>query len=129
MTTRSDRLRRLSELLLEEKRNLWAEVRRELFGQLGDQLQSENDIPQDAGDRSLIDLLEDTGLAVADIRRQQLTRMDQALAQFEQGRYGFCETCGQEIPEARLRAEPFAIRCVDCQQQREMPAKGPGTTL
>ena len=32
---------------------------------------------------------------------------------------GICSDCGDEIPEARLRANPAAVRCIDCQQDAE----------
>lgn len=124
-----DRRERLNELLLSEKRRLWTEVRRELFEKVGEELQSQYDLPQDLGERGLIDVLEDTGLALADIRRQQLTRMDAALARLEEGTYGYCEDCGEEIDEERLRVSPFATRCVECQTRREGPSSGPGLTL
>jgi DnaK suppressor protein len=117
------------ELLLAEKRRLWTEVRRELFRQVGEELQSQYELPQDLGERGLIDLLEDTGLAVADIRRQELTRIDRAVARLKEGRYGRCEDCGGEIDLERLRVAPYAPRCIDCQTQREGPHSGPGVTL
>jgi len=85
---------RLSELLQNEKRRLWTEVRRELFDRIGDELHGQYELPQDLGKRGIIDVLEDTGLALADIRRRQLTAMDEALARMEEGGYGICEDCG-----------------------------------
>jgi DnaK suppressor protein len=129
--TQSSRERhaRLAELLLAEKRRLWGEVRRDLFAKVGEELHSQYDLPQDAGEQGLIDVLEDTGLAVADIRRQELTRMDEALQRLAAGRYGTCEECGEEIAEERLRVAPYAPCCIDCQKRREGPAYGPGVTL
>ncbi|QSV45706.1 TraR/DksA family transcriptional regulator [Geobacter benzoatilyticus] len=124
-----ERKARLTEVLLAEKRRLWSEVRRELFDTVGEELRSQYDIPQDVGDRGLIDTLEDTGMAVADIRRQELTRMDEALGRLEEGRYGFCVECGAEISEERLRVAPYAPCCVSCQTRREGPPSGPGVTL
>jgi RNA polymerase-binding transcription factor DksA len=37
-----------------------------------------------------------------------------ALARIEAGGYGKCGGCGEDIPEARLEALPFADRCIDC---------------
>jgi len=126
----AERQERLEELLLAEKRRLWNEVRRELFDKVGEKLGDQYDIPQDAGDRGLLDLLEDTGLAVADIRRQKLTLMDEALGRLRNGSYGICEDCGEEIPEERLRVSPYAARCVPCQARKEgPPSSGPGVTL
>lgn len=37
-----------------------------------------------------------------------------ALERIENGTYGACDTCGEEIGEARLHAIPEATRCVNC---------------
>jgi RNA polymerase-binding transcription factor len=124
-----ERRTRLTELLQAEKRRLWHEVRRELFGQAGEELHSQYGFPRDVGEEGLMDLLEDIGLAVADIRRQELTRMDEALRRLQEGRYGLCEECGDEIAEARLRVAPYAPCCIRCQARREGPRSGPGVTL
>ncbi|HEY5521808.1 MAG TPA: TraR/DksA family transcriptional regulator [Desulfuromonadaceae bacterium] len=113
----------LQALLLGEKRRLWDELRVELFDNLGVDLHKQYDIPQDIGDRGILDLLEDTGLAVADIRREQLTQMDGAQVKLENGSYGICEDCGKEIDGARLQVAPYAPCCVVCQQRREGPEK------
>lgn len=116
------------ELLLEEKRRLWNEVRSELFEELGEELHTQYDLPRDIGDQGILDLLDDTGLAIIDIRRQQLTQLEEALVKLEEGRYGRCEDCGRKIAEARLRVAPYAPCCVDCQAKREGPA-ATGRTL
>src|SRR5512142_2641719 len=97
-----ERQARLRAMLLENKRRMWNELREELFRKNGEELQSQFEIPQDPADTGLIALIEDTGLAVADIRRQELTRMDEAMNRLERGTYGTCEECGVEINEKRL---------------------------
>lgn len=50
------------------------------------------------------------------------TRMDQverALDRLAAGRYGTCETCGEEIPVARLAAFPSVTLCVGCKSRSE----------
>ena len=42
-----------------------------------------------------------------------------ALRRLEDGSYGDCFECGDEISEARLRALPFAVRCKECEEARE----------
>jgi DnaK suppressor protein len=46
--------------------------------------------------------------------RAAAAEIDRALAKIESGTYGFCEQCGQQIPDARLQALPQAALCVAC---------------
>jgi DnaK suppressor protein len=46
-------------------------------------------------------------------------RIDDALQRLEQGTYGSCEECDEEIPAARLSALPFATLCITCQELQE----------
>ena len=48
-----------------------------------------------------------------------LAQVDAALARFEEGVYGVCERCGQQIDPARLKALPYATLCMNCQQRLE----------
>jgi DnaK suppressor protein len=48
-----------------------------------------------------------------------LAQVRAALARFEQGTYGLCERCGEEIDPARLQALPYAALCMVCQQHLE----------
>ena len=116
-------------LLAEQKRRLWAELREEIFTQTGNQIAAQYDIPQDLGEKSILDLLSDAGLAIADIRRNQLTALEEAQRRVEAGTYGRCEGCGEVIDIQRLRVVPFAAYCVACQKEQEGPSKPPGTTL
>jgi DnaK suppressor protein len=49
----------------------------------------------------------------------QLRAIDEALLRIDEGRYGTCKDCEEEISLGRLNAIPFALRCVDCQEQQE----------
>lgn len=42
----------------------------------------------------------------------ELREISQAMARMDSGDYGYCVTCGEEIPEARLEAVPYAITCI-----------------
>jgi DnaK suppressor protein len=117
------------DLLMEQKRKLWAELREELFAGTDGALHSQYDMPQDIGERSILDLLSDAGLAVADIRRSQLTNLEGALSRLETGRYGTCEGCGERIDIQRLRLVPFTAYCLQCQQDSEGPSRPPGLKI
>ena len=47
-------------------------------------------------------------------RQNQLIRIDQALQLLKQGEYGYCLSCGEEIPPRRLEVDPTATHCVAC---------------
>jgi len=51
--------------------------------------------------------------------RQHLDEVDAALGRVDQGTYGVCESCGRDIPPARLEARPFARHCVTCAAREE----------
>lgn len=46
--------------------------------------------------------------------RQRLLRLESALKRLDDSDFGFCEECGEEIPEARLLALPETRFCVSC---------------
>jgi DnaK suppressor protein len=104
-------------------------LRDDLFQNMGEELHSQFEISLDPAELGLVDLLADTGLKVADIRRQELTAMDEAMGRLEQGTYGICEACGREIPEKRLRVMPTARYCREDQEKQEGPAYLPKTKL
>ena len=56
--------------------------------------------------------------ALANSLVETLTEIEDALKKFDEGTYGFCETCGNPIPEARLEAMPAARLCIDCVSAR-----------
>lgn len=51
--------------------------------------------------------------------RARLKAINEALLSIDEGTYGVCVDCGEDIPVARLSAMPFALRCVDCQETHE----------
>ncbi len=48
-----------------------------------------------------------------------LKELDAALERIRDASYGKCDTCGGDIPPARLQALPFATLCVKCQAEAE----------
>ncbi|MGE0665802.1 MAG: TraR/DksA family transcriptional regulator [Sphingomonadales bacterium] len=66
-----------------------------------------------------IDLQDDETLAaLEDAGRAEITRIKAALARIEDGSYGTCVTCGEEIAPARLAALPTAAQCAGCAEAR-----------
>jgi RNA polymerase-binding transcription factor DksA len=83
--------------------------------------------PADVGDQSVADALADLNLAIVDRHVRELRDIEAARGRVGDRTYGMCIECGDDIPEARLRAWPTAKRCHACQQQRERTFSHEGT--
>ena len=57
--------------------------------------------------------------ALSDAERQMLLEIEDALERLDNGGYGTCLNCSDDIPKVRLRAVPWARYCIDCQEQAE----------
>ena len=77
----------------------------------------------DQGESSEVDIQEDIEFALIQMKSETLNKIDAALRRHDEGTYGNCFECGEEIAEKRLRALPFAVRCKDCEEAREMAEK------
>ena len=55
----------------------------------------------------------------------KLHLIDEALARMEQGTYGSCLRCGEEIARDRLKAAPEAPFCLPCEEYVERPGGDP----
>ncbi len=115
---------RYSELkrMLEERRR---EIQAEVQGKMRD-VRSEgtwggkvNEV-LDAVESSEADIQEDIEFALIQMKSETLNKINDALKRLEQGEYGNCFECGEEISEKRLRALPFAVRCKECEEAREV---------
>jgi DnaK suppressor protein len=76
----------------------------------------------DAAETSEADIQDDIELALIQMKSETLHKIEEALARLDEGKYGNCFECGDEIAERRLRALPFAVRCKDCEEARENAA-------
>ena len=74
----------------------------------------------DAVESSEADIQEDIEFALIQMKSETLNKITDALARLNHGDYGYCFDCGEEIAEKRLRALPFAVRCKDCEEAREV---------
>lgn len=74
----------------------------------------------DAVESSESDIQDDIEFALIQMKSETLNKIHDALARLEQGDYGNCFECGEEIAEKRLRALPFAVRCKNCEEAREV---------
>src|SRR5690242_1972593 len=110
----------LKQMLEERRREIQAEVQGKMRGvreegAWGGKL---NEV-LDAVESAEADIQEDIEFALVQMKSETLAKIGDALARLEQGDYGYCYECGEEIAEKRLRALPFAVRCKDCEEARE----------
>ncbi|HHC72675.1 MAG TPA: TraR/DksA family transcriptional regulator [Thiotrichales bacterium] len=84
----------------------------------------------DPAEEAVADLLSDVNLAVIDQHVHELREVEAALRRLEEGHYGRCIDCGGPIGLERLRSQPTAVRCIQCQQVYERTHAGaPSPTL
>ena len=111
----------LKQMLHERQREIQAEVQGKMRnvraeGTWGGKL---NEV-LDAVESAEADIQEDIEFALVQMKSETLNKINDALGRLEQGDYGNCFDCGEEIAEKRLRALPFAVRCKDCEEAREV---------
>lgn len=113
------RYEELRTMLLERQREILNEVQ----GKIRDVRAEGSEKPHevlDPGETSEVDIQEDIEFALIQMKAETLNKINEALSRLEEGTYGRCFECGEEIAQPRLRALPFAVRCKDCEEAREM---------
>lgn len=65
-------------------------------------------------------------LRIRDRERKLIKKIRQALDRIEDGSYGECESCGEDISEPRLMARPVTTLCIDCKEAQERREKARG---
>lgn len=77
--------------------------------------------PQNVAAEDQVSLLHEQFVALSrhSTERRTLALITAALNRFDRGEYGVCEECEGEISVKRLRAIPWASRCMPCQEQLE----------
>ena len=112
----------LKQMLDGRQRELQAEVQGKMRGAREEGLGGKLNEVLDAVESAEADIQEELEFALVQMKAETLSKVHDALVRLEQGNYGNCFDCGEEIAEKRLRALPFAVRCKDCEQARENAA-------
>jgi DnaK suppressor protein len=117
--TPKSRYSELKQMLEERRRELQAEVKGKIRDVRAEGWGGKASEVFDAVESSEADIQDDIEFALIQMKSETLNKVHDALARLEQGDYGNCFECGDEIAEKRLRALPFAVRCRDCEEARE----------
>lgn len=118
--TRKERLRKL---LVQKREDIVREAKSEIKKFKSGEKKQLVETVMDDGDMSVVDLSEDISLKQLSTHRETLIKIDVALRKLQDGTYGVCEDCSDEISEERLKIMPFAIYCRDCQERKELMEK------
>ena len=111
-TTTKTRKGTYKNLLLKKRNELLASVRRE-----PEALSANVQIP-DVDEFAAKSVMQDVAAVTLDLRSRMLKEIDRSLRQLDEGTYGLCEGCGEEISGNRLQALPWARYCLTCQELR-----------
>ena len=119
---------RMSQDRYDELRSILEERRQEMLSEVHDRmrdvrLEGSGATMQgvlDEVESSEADIQDEIEFALIQMKAETLSKIDEALERLEDGAFGYCFECGDEIGQQRLRALPFAVRCKDCEEAREL---------
>jgi len=77
----------------------------------------------DPTDRAVLESDRNFELRIRDRERKLIKKIKDALQRLEDGTFGICEECGEEISEERLMARPVTTLCIKCKERQEKEEK------
>jgi len=86
---------------------------------LREEIADNQNIPGDMADHGSGELTQHLSVTLMENDRIELERIEKAIGRIEEGNYGQCEVCQKPIPMARLKAIPWATKCINCQSRFE----------
>ncbi len=104
-------------------RKILEERRREILEEAGRTVGTMNSDSEesfaDPTDRAALESDRNFLLRMRDRERKLLSKIDEAFARLDDGSYGRCEECGNEIGIERLKARPVTTLCIGCKSAQE----------
>ena len=101
-------------LLNEKLDNLLDEANKTVSG-----MSNPNENLPDPADRATLESDRNFTLRIRDRERKLIGKIKEALERIENGTYGICESCQEEISHNRLMARPVTTLCIDCKKRQE----------
>ena len=68
-------------------------------------------------------------LRIRERERNLIALMEKAILRIDNGAYGICDDCGEDISEKRLIARPVTTYCIDCKTRQEQEEKRRGFAM
>lgn len=115
----ADALREIKRSLIIRREAIVKEAKDEIAKYISGENRQLVDTALDDGDWAVVDISEDINLRRLAAHRKALHDIDESIRKIEEGSYGICEECGEEIGEKRLKVLPTATLCVVCQGNKE----------
>ena len=116
-----EKLDQFKAILTKRFRALLAEAEKTVSGMTGEKA----NLP-DPTDRAFLESDRNFLLRIRDRERKLLLKIRDALKRIEDGTFGICEICGEEISEKRLTARPVTTLCIECKEEQEAKEKEQG---
>ncbi len=113
-----EKLQFFKELLTERLETLLSEAEKTVSGMTNDK----NTFP-DPTDRANLETDRNFLLRIRDRERKLIIKIKEALQRIEDGTFGICEECGEEISEERLKVRPVTTLCIECKTKAEAEEK------
>lgn len=104
---------------LQERRNEITGQVNHLEQDLREEIADNQNVPGDMADHGSGELNQHLSVTLMENDRIELERIEKAILRIEAGNYGQCEVCEKGIPMTRLKAIPWATRCINCQSRAE----------
>jgi DnaK suppressor protein len=80
----------------------------------------------DPTDRASLESDRNFMLRIRDRESKLIKKIKKALERIDNGTFGICETCGEDISIKRLKARPVTTQCIDCKTKEEAFEKALG---
>ena len=110
---------------IEQRRTaLIAELQEDVERARGDRFEDLAGAAPDSGDESVATLIADLDHAEVGRDLTELRGLEAARSRLTDGSYGVCADCGADIGFERLRVNPSAVRCINCQTVHEKTYAG-----
>ncbi|MGB5985580.1 MAG: RNA polymerase-binding protein DksA [Desulfobacterales bacterium] len=80
----------------------------------------------DPTDRASLEAERNFMLRIRDREHKLIKKIKKTLQRIENGTFGECETCGEEIGIERLKARPVTTQCIECKTKQEATERSLG---
>lgn len=117
LSTRDKKILDIRKKLVEQRKALLSEAEEALNSLPG------QTIFPDLGDQASAEIDRNFMLRLRGREQKLLKKIEAAIEKIDNGTFGICEVCGQEIDIKRLEARPVTTMCIECKTEQEEEEK------